>query len=445
MNQGFFAARLARRLPFFYGWIVLACVCCVAFARTGPAVATLSLFVGPMTEEFGWSRAALSGAVSLGGILAAITSPMIGSFLDRQGPRVILMAAVLTTSATILALSGIHSLLAFYLLFCIARMNFAGPFDLGTYGAVTNWFVARRPFATSIATLAQMVGLTCMPLIGYWAMAHGGWRSGWIAIGLTVLIMGFIPTWALMVRRPEDLGLRPDGAADPTPPVESTADAAANSAASPSIPVKPVPEEPEFTRAEALATRAFWMLSLYTLLIYPVQAGMSLHQAAHIVERGLGGAAAVTSVTSFSMASALSGLIFGALLRRLGVRMGLAISALLLTAGAHLMQQASTPHAAIFAAILFGIGMGGIHIGLPVAWADYFGRRSFGAIRGVALTIQVSAQASGPLLSGALRDISGDYHLSLLCFAALSGAAALAALLVSAPKPIVRVTAGSAG
>src|SRR5690606_21884387 len=118
------------------------CVCCVAVARVGPAVGTLSVFVTPMTEEFGWSRAALSGAVSLGGVLAALTSPLIGSFLDRKGPRAILIAAVLTTSATILMLSGVESLLGFYLLFCIARMNFAGPFDLGTQGAVVNWFVA---------------------------------------------------------------------------------------------------------------------------------------------------------------------------------------------------------------------------------------------------------------------------------------------------------------
>jgi OFA family oxalate/formate antiporter-like MFS transporter len=430
MNQGRLATALASRLPFFYGWVVLGVVCCVAFARTGPAVATLSLFVGPMTEEFGWSRAALSGAVSLGGVLAAITSPMIGSFLDRQGPRVILMAAVLTTSATILLLAGVQSLAMFYLLFCIARMNFAGPFDLGTYGAVANWFVVRRPIAASISTLAQMIGLTCMPLIGYWAMAHGGWRSGWLAIGLTVLVMGFLPTWALMVRRPEDLGLLPDGAGNGLDPGTTARTGLTTGPAT----AGPATEEPSFTRSEALATSAFWMLSLFTLLIYPVQAGMSLHQAAHITERGLGGAVAVTSVTSFSAASAISGLVFGAVLRRIGVRISLAISGLLLAASAGLMMRASTPHEAIFAAVLFGVGMGGIHIGLPVAWADYFGRKSFGAIRGVALTVQVTAQASGPLLSGALRDASGDYVGSLTCFAVLSGSAALAALLVKAPR-----------
>ena len=75
--------------------------------RVGPAVATLSVFIGPMTTEFGWSRTEISGAVSLGGILAAITSPMLGTFLDRKGPRTILLIAVLTTGITILLLSQI--------------------------------------------------------------------------------------------------------------------------------------------------------------------------------------------------------------------------------------------------------------------------------------------------------------------------------------------------
>ena len=71
---------------------------------------------------------------------------------------------------------------------------------------------------------------------------------------------------------------------------------------------------------------------------------------------------------------------------------------------------------------------------LPIAWADYFGRASFGAIRGVALTMQVTAQASGPLVSGVLRDLTGDYIASLECFAALSFLSVLLALLARAPK-----------
>ena len=161
---------LSRRLPFFYGWVILGCLCCAGFARQGPAVATLSIFVEPLTREFGWSRTALSGAVSLGGVLAALSSPLIGPLLDRHGSRVALCLAVLVTGAAMMLLSLTQSLLVFYLLFCVARMNWAGPFELGIYGALNNWFVARRAFATSVATVAQMAGLVAMPLIAQLAM-----------------------------------------------------------------------------------------------------------------------------------------------------------------------------------------------------------------------------------------------------------------------------------
>jgi len=90
---------LQHRLPFFYGWVVLTAVCCAGFARQGPAVATLSIFIEPMTGEFGWSRTALSAAVSLGGVLAAIASPLLGPILDRRGARVMLCVAVLVTGS----------------------------------------------------------------------------------------------------------------------------------------------------------------------------------------------------------------------------------------------------------------------------------------------------------------------------------------------------------
>src|ERR1044072_2709568 len=108
-------------------------------------------------------------------------------------------------------LSATGSLLHFYLLFCLARMNWAGPFDLGIYGALSNWFVRRRTFATSIATLAQQAGLVTMPLLAQFAIVQQGWRAGWLAIGAATLLIGFVPAWLLLVRRPEDLGLSPGG------------------------------------------------------------------------------------------------------------------------------------------------------------------------------------------------------------------------------------------
>src|SRR5213079_370818 len=171
---------LNARLPVFYGWVVLGSLCCAGFARQGPAVATLSIFVAPLTAEFGWSRTALSGAVSLGGVLAAIAAPLIGPVLDRQGSRLVLCAAVLVNGIALMLLSLTPSLLVFYLLFCLARMNWAAPFELGLYGALNNWFVRRRAFASSIATLAQQAGLVAMPLVAQVAIMHDGWRAGWL-------------------------------------------------------------------------------------------------------------------------------------------------------------------------------------------------------------------------------------------------------------------------
>lgn len=196
---------LAARVPFYYGWIVLACLCCAGFARQGLAVATFSIFVEPLTRDFGWSRVAVSGAISLGGLLAALVLPLIGPLLDRRGSRLVLCFAVLVNGVALLLLSLTPSLLVFYLLFCIGRMNWAGPFDLGIYGGLNNWFLARRTVAASIATLAQMIGLVAMPLIAQFAIARNGWRAGWIALGTVVLIVGFVPVWLFLVRRPEDM------------------------------------------------------------------------------------------------------------------------------------------------------------------------------------------------------------------------------------------------
>jgi MFS transporter, OFA family, oxalate/formate antiporter len=394
---------LIPRLPFYYGWIILACTCCAGLSRQGGAVATLSVFVSPMTSQFGWSRTAISGAVSLGGILAAIASPSLGRLLDREGARLVLCVAILTTGLANMALSLTVSLPMFYILFCIARLNFAGPFDLGIYGAVNSWFIARRSFASSIASMGQMTGLVVLPMIGSLAMLHGGWQAGW-------------PAFLLIVRSPEDVGLLPDGVRVIRGETTRTAWS-----------------DPVFTRAQAVRTKSFWLLTLFTLLAYPVQAGVSLHQAPFLIERGLSSPVAASVVSYFSLMSGISSFTFGVLPKRLTARWRLVLTGLLLCVGASLYQTVHGAGSGYFAATFFGLGVGGLLVMLPVAWADYFGRGNYGAIRGVALTGQVLAQAAGPLLSGVLRDATGGYETSLACFAVLSGLSMLAALLAAPP------------
>jgi MFS transporter, OFA family, oxalate/formate antiporter len=386
----------------YYGWIVLGALCCAGFARQGPAVATLSIFVEPLTREFGWSRTALSGAVSLAGVLAAAASPLIGPFLDRHGSRFVLCAAVLANAALLMLLSLTPSLLVFYLLYCIARMNWAVPFDLGIYGALSRWFVERRALAASIATMAQMGGLVAMPLIAQFAIVHHGWRAGWLALGAVTLVVGFLPVLLFLKSPLHD-----------APPAGR--------------------HERQFSRAEAVRTPAFWLLMLYTVLVYPVQAGVSLHQAPHLVERGIDATSAALIVSAFSLMSGAGTLACGFLPRRLPIRFAMAGVGALLAAGTLLMTRIASPAEGYAAAAVFGFGIGGVLTLLPVAWADYFGRENYGAIRGLALSAQVLAQAAGPLVSGALRDLNGDYGAALYCFFALSALGAGTALFARKP------------
>jgi len=254
-------------------------------------------------------------------------------------------------------------------------------------------------------------------------VVFGSWRAGWIAVGLAVFAVGFLPSILLIVRAPEDVGLRPDHRALPD-------------ALLPTVPAPPPAPETHFTRAQALRTRAFWLLALFTVFAYPVQAGVSLHQAAYLVERGLSPTTAATIVGAFSFASGCGSLGFGFLPRALKVRHRLAAVATLQAVGVLGLLAATATPEFYAAAAVFGLGIGGLLMLPPVAWADYFGRGSYGAIRGVALTFQVLAQAAGPLLSGMLRDATGTYTLSLECFVTLSVLAVVAAVLARPPAPI---------
>jgi sugar phosphate permease len=367
-----------------------------------------------MTAEFGWSRTAISGAVSLGGLLAAIASPLLGPVLDRRGARAVLGLAILSTAAAAMGLSLVGSLASFYVLFCIGRMNFAGPFDLGIYGALASWFVARRSQAISIATLAQMSGLVTLPLVAQLAMLRGGWRAGWLVVGAAVAAVGFLPVWLLLVRRPEDIGLAPDLMATP--------------AGGPG----PAAREPIFSRAQALRTPAFWLLSLYGLLIWPVQAGVSLHQGPNLVELGLDPTVAATVVSAFSATSALAGFGAGFVGRRRPVGLRLALAAALMGASALVLSEINGAFLAYLSAAMFGPGIGTVFT-LPVAWADF---RPAQPAPSVASRFHPGpGPGSGATRLGFLRDRSGNSRPLAVVLATVAALAMLAALPARPPAP----------
>ena len=412
---------LARRLPFFYGWVIVGCTMSSSVVRQAAAVATLSIFLVPMTDEFGWSRTGISGAVSLGGVLGALVAPLIGPLFDRHGSRVLLVASAVAVSGCCVALAGTQGLLWFYVAFSISRLMFSAPFEIGTSSAITQWFVRRRARAMSLLIMSTGFGLTVLPLVVAAAIAIAGWRVGWLTLAVIAIVFGVIPQWFLLVRRPEDIGLKPDGGVT-DPQSRTSAMHAAGMV------------EANFTRTQALRTSTLWLLMAYTLLVFPVQAGVSLHQAPHLIERGISPTIAATIVSTFSLAGALSSLVFGYAGDRVPVRAGLAASAALMALGAVAMRGVEGPLLGYASAVLFGAGIGGILTMIPVAWANYFGRAHFGAIRGITLPAQVGGQAMGPLAAGVLHDLTGSYTSGLGAFAVLSLIAAGVALVTRAPR-----------
>src|SRR5436305_686643 len=265
-----------------------------------------------------------------------------------------------------------------------------------------------------------VLGCLCCAGFARQGIVQAGWRAGWLAIGAVTLLIGFVPVWLFLVRRPEDLGLAPDGQRD----------GEHRAAADDRLPAI----EPAFSRREALRTPAFWLILAYTVLLFPVQAGVSLHQAPYLIERGIDPTIAATIVSMFSLLSVAGSIACGMLPRGLPIRYPLAATGLIVALGTGAMLGITTAAHGYLAAAIFGFGIGAVLTLLPIAWADYFGRAHFGAIRGIALSAQVLAQAAGPLLSGALRDWSGEYQLALECFFALALASVVVALLARQPR-----------
>lgn len=414
-------ADIPRRTPFFYGWVIVACAIGAAFARQGAAVATLSVFINPMSDEFGWTRTAISGAVSLGGVLAAISAPVIGPLVDRRGARMLLGCAAVVVASACVALSQVTNLVFFYLAFAVGRLTFAGPFDIGISAAIANWFVRRRAQAMAFVNVGSTIGLSVMPMLAFLLISGAGWRIGWLGLAIIVIVMGALPCAMLMRRRPEDFELVPDG--------RMSKDAEQGGAEE-----GMQAEERPFTRSEAVRTPALWLLMAYTALILPVQAGISLHQAPHIIDQGFSAGVAASVVSAFALFAAISSVVFGFATRRWPIRFGLSLSAAMMACGAFLMLEINNLAEAYLSTGLFGGGVGGLLTLLPVVWANYFGRAHFGAIRGITLPVQVLAQALGPILAGALYDWRGSYYVSLMTLGILGSSAALVALTALPPR-----------
>ena len=432
MNAAAWRIRLAQALPFYYGWVILGNGAAVSLStRTVMAVATLSVFVVPMTESMGWSRGLFSGAVSLGGLCAVFASPLVGRWLDKYGAGVILGAGSAATGILAIGLAFVTNPLAFYFLYVPGRMIFAGPMELGLPTAVSNWFIRRRPKGLAVDHISKGAGLAIMPLVVQIIISGYDWRTAWIALGCLTFALGVVPSLLLVARRPEDMGLEPD-------PVPHRSDATDEPGTPEARGNSGTFTETNFTVRQALRTRAFWILAVFSGAGLMVQAGVSLHQVPHYINQGIAGPIAALSASTFAFAQMPASLFWAALARRVPVRF-------LMTAAAFVVGVATVGTIAsdwvlpsLISAAGVGFGVGGLHLLIRLVWADYYGRENLGTIRGLTMSVQVGGQALGPVIAGFMFDSFDSYRMPFTVFAAavfLAGILALAAVPPKAPAP----------
>ncbi|MCH2523126.1 MAG: MFS transporter [Dehalococcoidia bacterium] len=405
---------IANKSPIYYGWIILLISTSMSAVRPVMAVATLSVFITPMSDELNWSRTAFSGAVSIGGFVGAFASPIIGKGIDRYGTSLVMAFSSLIVAVSAIAISQIESIVYFYVFYICGRAMFAGPLMLAPAVAVSNWFVTKRAITLAILQVSQGLGLAIIPFIAKSIIVSQDWPSAWIFLGIMVLIIGVIPPGALMVRKPEDVGLMPDNITSSSKSDDSP--------------------ETSYTLKEALRTHTMWFLMIFAGFGFMVQAGISLHQAPYYHDQGIPYSQAASIVSIFALSSATGGFLFPLFTTRFSARIMATLSSLFMTIGVIIMIQADTFYLGVISALVFGNGLGGMSTLINVLWADYYGRESLGVIRGVSLPVQTGGQAIGPIASGVLYDLTGDYFISLIYFLVVISLATVFVFVSKPPK-----------
>jgi MFS family permease len=198
------------RLRFFYGWLLVA----IAFITMAVGVnvrTAFSLLLPPILDEFGWDRGVVAGAFSFGFLVSAVISPFVGRLMDSRGPMIVVELGVFTMGAGLILASIVREPWQLYLTlgaFVGGGVNCLAYSGQSLY--LTNWFVRRRGLALSIAFSGVGAGsITILPWFA-WMIGSAGWRAACVALGIFLLIV-LAPVNLLLRRRPEDMGLRPDG------------------------------------------------------------------------------------------------------------------------------------------------------------------------------------------------------------------------------------------
>jgi len=423
------------RLPFFYGWVVVA-VTFVTMAIGVNARTAFSLFFPPILTEFGWERGVTAGAFSFGFVVSGVVSPLIGRLMDRAGPRAVMELGI--------ALMGGGLLLApltsapWHLYVTIGVMVGAGSVCLGYSGFslfLPNWFIRRRGLAIGIAFAGVGIGsITLLPWVQH-VIEQRGWRAACTAVGLMVLI-ALAPINLLLRQRPEDLAVLPDG------------DASAHEAAAKPVSniLNPIWAATDWTLPRALRTTRFWWLALGFFCGLYIWYAVQVHQTKFLLDIGFSPNVGVWALGVVSLLGIPGQIALGHASDRIGRETVWAISclgfAICFASLIALKYQPSLPlvYLMVFTQGALGYGLTSV---MGAVVLEIFQGPHYGSIFGTIMLIGLSGGALGPWLTGLVYDLTGSY---IIAFAIAIAASALSAFAIWRASPgKIRAVAGRAG
>ncbi|MBX3523979.1 MAG: MFS transporter [Xanthobacteraceae bacterium] len=393
-----------------YRWMIVAAGAIMTCVAAG-AMFSLAVFLEPMSDATGWSRAGISSAMTLNFLAMALGNFGWGAASDRFGPRIVVLIGAVVLGLALVLASRAQSLIAFQVTYGVLVGISASAFFAPMIAATTGWFETQRSLAVSLVSLGIGVApMTMSPLVA-WLLSSHDWRTAMLIVGLIAWVV-LIPT-AFLVRRPPALAAAASGAM----PAESAGTIR--------------------TVREAFRSPQFIVLSLVFFACCAAHSGPIFHMVSYAIFCGVGPLAAV-SIYSVEGIGGLGGrVLFGVAADRLGVKpvliAGLLVQALAI--GTYIYVRELKEFYSL--ALIFGAAYGGVMPLYAVLAREYFGQAIMGTVFGAVTMVSSLGMAAGPLIGGWLYDSYGAYTWLFVGSCAV-GLGAVAIALAFPPVPSQR-------
>lgn len=372
------------------------------------------------------SRAAISGAFSLARMEEGLLGPLQGWLVTRFGPRKVARLGVVLFGIGLMLFSTVNNLVLYYAVFMLMAIGTSMAGFVTLNSTIANWFIKRRTLAMSWGQMGLPVGGLTISIIA-WSLSTYGWRPTAFVSGIIAICLGFLLAGVLR-DRPESRGLLPDGVRPTETDITSE------------NPISSfISEEPQYTVAQAMRDRSFWLLSIGHAMALFVVSVIMAHLMPHLQEDlGLAPVKAAIPVTIIIAASILAHSFMGVISDKLEKRY-IAVACMVAHCAAMLAIASTNSLLLIyFAAFLHGAAWGTRGPLMASIRAEYFGRKHFASIIGYSSLIVMSGAVIGPIFSGLMADNLGSYRPGFVILGLLTGVGSIA--FVFARKPPVNIT-----